>query len=231
MSWVITGREAGPADPFIGSVSLLLHGNGTNGSTTITDSSLTPKTVTAFGNAQISTAQSKFGGASIAFDGTEDYALVPYSSAFNLESTDWTIELFAYPSSVSAGERGLVGITTLNATAGIVIRQVTNKFQAWVDGYQVGIITQSSTITALSWYHVALVRSGSTNTLYVNGSSVGSGSRTPITGSPTNIAIGRTYSNSNAEYFNGYIDDLRITKGVARYTANFTPPTAPFPDI
>jgi hypothetical protein len=60
-------------DPYYGNVSLLLRGNGTNGSTTIIDSSPSPKTVTAFGNAQISTAQSKFGGSSIAFDGTGDY--------------------------------------------------------------------------------------------------------------------------------------------------------------
>ena len=73
MSWIITGSEKTPVDPQFGSVSLLLHGDGANGSTTIVDSSPTPKTVTAFGDAQISTAQSKFGGASIAFDGTGDY--------------------------------------------------------------------------------------------------------------------------------------------------------------
>jgi hypothetical protein len=71
MSWLITGSQPVPVDPQFGSVSLLLHGDGTNGSTTITDNSPTPKTVTAVGNAQISTAQSKFGGASILFDGTE----------------------------------------------------------------------------------------------------------------------------------------------------------------
>ena len=64
-------------DPYYGNVSLLLYGDGANGSTTITDSSPTPKTVTAVGNAQISTAQSKFGGASIAFDGAGDYLIVP----------------------------------------------------------------------------------------------------------------------------------------------------------
>jgi hypothetical protein len=73
MSWIITPQLRVPVDPVFNNVSLLLHGNGTNGSTTITDNSPTPKTVTAVGNAQISTAQSKFGGASIAFDGTGDY--------------------------------------------------------------------------------------------------------------------------------------------------------------
>ena len=63
---------AGPPDPDFANVSLLLHGDGTNGSTTIVDSSSSSKTVTAVGDAQISTAQSKFGGSSIYFDGTGD---------------------------------------------------------------------------------------------------------------------------------------------------------------
>ena len=97
MSWVITGSEKTPVDKQgIQNVSLLLHGNGTNGSTTITDSSPTPKTVTAVGNAQISTAQSKFGGASIAFDGTGDYATVPSASAFDFGTADFTVEAWVY---------------------------------------------------------------------------------------------------------------------------------------
>jgi hypothetical protein len=69
MSWLITPGQPVPVDLNRSNVSLLLHGNGTNGSTTITDNSPSPKTVTAVGNAQISTAQSKYGGGSIAFDG------------------------------------------------------------------------------------------------------------------------------------------------------------------
>ena len=71
MSWLITGSQPVPVDPLFNNVSLLLHGDGTNGFTTITDSSPTPKTVTAVGNAQISTAQSKFGGAVLRLMGLE----------------------------------------------------------------------------------------------------------------------------------------------------------------
>jgi hypothetical protein len=74
---------------------LLLHGDGTNGSTTITDSSISPKTVTAVGNAQISTAQSKFGGASIAFNGTTSYLTTPANSDFAYDA-DFTIECWLY---------------------------------------------------------------------------------------------------------------------------------------
>jgi hypothetical protein len=94
MSWVITGSEKTPVDPQFGSVSLLLHGDGANGSTTITDSSRLTNTVTAVGDAQISTAQSKFGGASIAFDGSGDYLTISSSSALSIGSGDYTVEFW-----------------------------------------------------------------------------------------------------------------------------------------
>ena len=214
-----------------GSVSLLLHGNGTNGSTTITDSSLNPKTVTAIGNTQISTAQSKFGGASILLDGSGDYASASYNQLNDIGNGNWTIEAWIYPLTTAAGERGIVSLSTLSALSGIVLRQAGANLQFWVNGYQTNIVTSTSTVSANLWSHIALVRNGSTNTVFINGSSAGSNSVDPVYGTNTTLAVGRTYTNLDAEYFNGYIDDLRITKGVARYTSNFTPPTAPFPDI
>jgi hypothetical protein len=226
---VLAQGQPVPNDPNFAFNSLLLHGNGTNGSTVITDSSGSPKTVTAVGNAQISTAQSKFGGASIAFDGAGDYCTTPYSPDFNLEAGNWTIELFAYPSSLS-GATGLIGAANALSNAGIVIRFFNNNLQFWVNGFG-NLIQQSGSTSTAAWHHIALVRNGSTNTLYLNGSSIGSNTQTPVIGSPSSVAIGRTFSSLDSEYFNGYIDDLRITKGVARYTANFTPPTLPFPDF
>ena len=79
-----------------------------------------------------------------------------------------------------------------------------------------------------TWYHTALVLSGSTLTYYLNG--VADGSFTGVTvgnASTTNPQIGQ--ANTGSEMYNGYIDDLRVTRGVARYTTNFTPPTAPLP--
>ena len=91
-------------DPFFANVSLLLHGDGTNGSTTIVDSSPSPKTVTAVGDAKISTAQSKFGGASIGFDGSGDSLAAP-ASISHFGTGDFTIELWIYRN--NAGTSGI----------------------------------------------------------------------------------------------------------------------------
>jgi hypothetical protein len=80
---------------------LLLHANGANNSTTFLDSSSTKKTVTAFGNAKISTAQSKFGGSSASFDGTNSYLSLPDSSDFNLNTEDFTFDYWMKSSSSS----------------------------------------------------------------------------------------------------------------------------------
>jgi hypothetical protein len=92
-------------------VSLLLHGDGTNGSTTIIDSSPSPKTVTAVGNAQISTAQSKFGGASLLFDGSGDGAIISTGlNDFTMTSNTYTLEAWARPAATS-GFRPILSIT------------------------------------------------------------------------------------------------------------------------
>jgi hypothetical protein len=232
MSWVITGREAGPADPFIGSVSLLLHGNGTNGSTTITDSSPTPKTVTAVGNAQISTAQSKFGGASIAFDGTGDWLTTPNSSAFDLPG-DFTVECFCRFNALSASLGSIAGkwLSTGSNLAWLI--QFDESRILFVQGNSGSFNSSLScnvTITTGVWYHIAFARVGTTLRGFLDGIAVGTQTTSNnLTGS-TSLFIGANQDNTG-QALNGYIDDLRITKGIARYTANFTPPTAPFPDI
>jgi len=234
MTWKITPGQPVPVDPIFNNVSLLLHGNGTNGSTTITDSSLTPKTVTAVGNAQISTAQSKFGGSSIAFDGTGDRVSVADNAAFDFGTGDFTVEcwvfsvtvLGAYGSSYAhiAGKGN--GIATGSWALGFYQGKMT-----WTADF---VITQGATILANNtWYHFAASRSGSTLKLFVNGSQESSTTNTIDNTSSFSFTAGdRQAADPGGNYpLNGYIDDLRITKGVARYTANFTPPTAAFPDI
>jgi hypothetical protein len=224
---------AGATDPNFSNVSLLLHGDGTNGSTTITDSSGSPKTVTAFGNAQISTAQSKFGGASIAFDGNGDYLTVPDSTAFNLGTGDFTIEAFTYTPNTT-GFKAIVSkldngygtfILALNGSS--FVYYMSSNGTSW----NVAQNVSGGTFTANTWNHVALVRNGSTFTPYLNGTA---GTTTTFSGTlSTNtraLHIGADFGGVVTDFMNGYIDELRITKGVARYTANFTPPTAPFPD-
>lgn len=205
-------------------VSLYLKMNGANGSTTFYDSSLYGHTVTANGNAQISTAQSKFGGASAAFDGTGDYLDFPASDAFAFGTGDFTVEFFlratTVPDAVVFDTR-----SALSSSDGFVVSRIGTGLILFTGN--ASRITVSSAAPLNSWVHVALVRSAGTTKLYVDGNaSVGSYSdsnnysntglriaeRLPLTGAP----------------FGGYIDDLRITKGVARYTANFTPPQREF---
>ena len=196
MSWRISGKER---DHDLASVSLLLHGNGTNGSTTITDNSPSPKTVTAVGNAQISTTQSKFGGASIYLDGTGDVASVASDVAFAFGTNDFTIELWVYPVSVS-GNPVLFDTRPSGNGAWPVIYFDGGRLRYFLN--TADRISGSTVLaTNTTWYHIGP------------------------------FALGIDSRNLTSNPFNAYFDDVRVTKGVARYTSNFTPRTAQFPDI
>jgi len=228
MSWRITATCT-PNDPSFAFNSLLLHGDGTNGSTTITDSSLTPKTVTAVGNAQISTAQSKFGGASIAFDGTGDYiAIAEASGSFTFGTGDFTIEFWFYPSNLTGDSVIADWRSAGSGSQRITLYRVGSVLYFYNGAFA---ITATSALTNTVFQHIALCKGSNSTLLFVGGIQVGStyadttSYLAPQSGSIHFGGLLGTYSMA------GYIDDIRITKGVARYTANFTPPTAPFPDI
>jgi hypothetical protein len=216
-----------PNDPNFAFNSLLLHGNGTNGSTVITDSSGSPKTVTAVGNAQISTAQSKFGGASIAFDGSGDYLTVLNSSQFNFGVDDFTIEAWCYRTStatafeiVSYGNPGADGLFFGSTTSAI----------SFGTGPAVVLASSSTSLALNVWTHIAVTRSSNVTRVFANG--IAGATTTNALNNLNSTTVFRVGINRAVNVFaTGYIDDLRITKGVARYTANFTPPTAPFPDF
>jgi hypothetical protein len=225
MSWLITGSQK-VGDPHWSNVSLLLHGDGANGSTTIIDSSPSPKTVTAVGDAQISTTQSKFGGASLLFDGAGDYLTVPNNSSYAFGTADFTVEAWVYFGN-------LQGFHTVVST-----RDQNNTSTGWTVGVnsseQLYFYTNSTNIlgSALdqnTWHHIVAARAGSNLQMFVNGMQVGSTFADTKNYTNETLVIGSIVGGSG-QWFNGYIDDLRITKGIARYTANFTPPTAPFPD-
>lgn len=179
------------------------------------------------GDSKTSTAQSKFGGSSVAFDGTGDYLKILPSNRYQFQA-NYTIEFWVYFNSVT-GTQDIIGNYVSNvATDWIVIMSATG-IQYYPSGSSSYVYSGASSVTANTWYHVAAVRSGSTCSLYLNGVSVG----TPLTFSATlgdttkPLYIGSRGGSTN--YFNGYMDDLRITNGYARYTQNFTVPTQPFP--
>lgn len=211
---------SGDTDPNFANVSLLLHMDGTNGSTNFVDSGPSALTVTATSVA-ISTTQSKYGGASAYFNGSTGFL----SATCPDITGSWTMELWWHPTSVTVQQTliachsgGSAGINIwCNSASRLVIDNGTVGQTAFTGG----------SFTANQWNHVAVVRNGTTTTGYINGTAVGSNSFSPI--SSTTLAVGRWLSPSPFAYLSGYIDDLRITK-YARYTANFTPPTAAFPD-
>jgi YD repeat-containing protein len=204
----------------------LLHMNGTDGSTTFTDSATGgTHTWTASGNAQIDTAQSKFGGASGLFDGTGDYL----SSA---DSPDWYFDGdFTFDCWVRFNVLSHVQFYRQYQDANNEIDLYYNNtdhriyFYIWAPGaysLRFYVLWTPSTST---WYHIALVRNGNTWDIYVNGTA---GSKTLQYGSYTatypNLNGNMQVQLSNTGFLNGWLDEVRFSKGIARWTANFTPP-------
>lgn len=229
--------DFGPVfDPHFSAVSLLLHMDGANNSTTFPDSSANHLAVTANGGAVVSTAQSKFGGSSAYFDGAGDYLTVPSSTPLELGDSDFTIEMWyyyespntnPYPALISKGEQGSIASDawTLEFTGG----NLGAIFWTASNGPSGGTPPQDQ------WVHVALTRSGSDARLFVDGVLQGTYSsftNTIATNANGQLVIGCGWYDLTSRFFKGYIDELRITKGVDRYGAsNFTPPTAPFPQV
>jgi YD repeat-containing protein len=218
-----------PPDPFdsdIQSVSVLLHGDGTNNSTVMADSAPAAKTVTAVGGAKISTVQSKFGGSAMAFDGAGDYLTVPASPGndFNFGTGDFTIEAWIYPLSLSSPQYQSI----FGGGSGEFIFLLNNT-SVEVGRFYIAGIAGGGPVTANTWQHVAVSRTGTTLKVFIGGvqkSSVTDSTNITYAGLPR---IGGSSNTANFAYFNGYLDDLRVTKGVGRYTASFTPPTLAFP--
>lgn len=198
---------------------LLLHCDGADASTTFTDSSSSGHTVTANGNAQIDTAQSKFGGASYLSDGTGDYLRLPSHADFGFGTGDFTVDLWMRPA--TTGDMWIY-MGEANADADVGVRIETNKlvyFRPNVD-----YITGTTSVSADTWYHVAVARSGTSTKLFLDGTQEGSTLSDSVDyGASRQPFIGALYDASLS--FNGWLDEIRISKGVARWTANFTPPT------
>lgn len=224
-------------DPFFANVVSLLHFNGANGSTTFTD--VTGRSWSRVGNvARISTANSKFGGASLILDSAGDnYISTALSSAFS-PGPDFTCEAWIYRTGSSA-QRDEIFVQNGLASA-YSIGLATNAsgiLQCFIynSSATLFLLVGSSAVPTGQWIHVAMVKSGTTLRLFQGGIQLGTTSLsgsfagTPIGGSPI-AAIGNNPSLTD-RMFDGYIDDFRFTSGVARYTADFTPPTAQFPDF
>lgn len=227
-----------PTAPFTNDSNtiMLLHADGTNGSQVFRDDNghhtagRTAVQVSAVNDAQVDTAQSKFGGSSLLTDRTtpSDYISVSNNaSSLDLGSGDWTIEFFMRPTSLPGSgayhfiydSRNASGDTSPNI--GLTNSKV---FFYTAGGFR---ITGSTTLSTNTMYHVALVKSGSTTTLYLDGTSDGTYSDSNTYIADDTVNIGANFSGANG--FTGNLDEFRISNS-ARYTAAFTAPTAPFVD-
>jgi hypothetical protein len=190
-----------------------------------------PHTITVNGNTQISTAQSKFGGSSIEFDGAGDNLSIASTSDFGFGTGDFTIE--AWVNGTAAGVRTIFDFRNNTATDnGGWLRTIGNYELRWtVNGSTVFSFTSLNSapynFSTDTWHHIAVSRENSTTRFFFNGSQIGSGvSDSTNYGTSKPLTIGAGYTNT--QNFDGFIDELRITKGVARYTTTFTPSTTAF---
>ena len=211
-------------DPYINNVSLFLPFNSN-----FNDNSSNNFSVTAYGNAQISSTQSKFGGSSAYFDGNGDYLLLEDNDAFvfnddfeDYPSIPFTIEAWVYPLSLTSqsifvskdtyGSNYSWGISLFNDKIGVYTHDINGDWQ----------FEAAAAVLTNTWQHVALSMDGTTQRLFLNGQLIGT-KNAPITNKSSKITIGCAGWNNPNSFYNGYIDDLRITKGIARYTSNFVP--------
>lgn len=217
--------------------TLMLHMDGSNGSTTFTDSALTPKTMTAHGGAIISTAQNVFGGASGLFvNATSSYVDTPDSVDFYFGTGDFTVDFRIRFNSIGAGSYSTFCGQFQNANnqweiyyrQDATILAIQTVYLGAVPGYCYTPWSPSLNI----WYHIEFVRNGSTLYIFIDGVSQ---SVTVSTSFGTNdvgdiaapFGVG-FIAGSSLNYLDGYIDEFRVSKGIARNTSNFTPPSAAY---
>lgn len=233
--------DAVAGDEHYDKVVLLVRANGSDGSTTFTDESPSPKTITANGNAQIDTAVKKYGSGSLLLDGNGDWLSLADSAAWTFGTGDFTVETWAYFLANPASSSGDFGYCLIGQTA------VSNASRGWmlfIAGSSLsscavrGVVYSGSTeykaegtgrnLSLNTWYHLAMCRDGNTLRMYLGGVQIGTVSITGVTvnDSAQPLMIGRFNDSGYTYYVNGHMDDICVTKGVCRYPGGttFTPP-------
>jgi hypothetical protein len=182
------------------------------------------------GGAQLSTAISKFGGSSMSFDGTGDYAVQQPNINFGYGTGDFTIEFWLYMSSVSTDQTIFSNLTSGTSVNPHIYYLNNTGIRYYTNGAE---RINGSSLNTSTWYHIAVCRASGSTKMFINGTQTGStytDSNNYGTSAP--LGIGTYWSAGSpvtVSTLNGYIDDLRVTKGYARYTSNFTAPTIAFP--
>jgi hypothetical protein len=186
----------------------------------IIDRSQTVQQVKLNGNTKSSTTQYKFLSSSMYFDGSGDFVSTESSSITAFGTGDFTIEAWIRWSSMASES----AIIYANGTGWVVYMYPANKIQWGTTSPQTPAnkLTSSTSLSTNTWYHLAVVRNSGTVTIYIDGTADGNVSDTNNYSVSGSLEIGKSHS---SQYFSGFMSDVRITKGFARYTGNFTAPT------
>ena len=201
---------------------VFITGKGTGAFTTVNKP---VKVLSRFGDSQLDTAQKKFGTASILLDGTEDNVKVPTDEDFGFGTANFCLEAFIRPGSVTGIQHifDLRDSSSTNTAPKLYLNGTTLHYGVGNSSTRSG-----GTLAIGTWYHVAVARNAGTTKLFLDGTELGTGADTNDYGRTKPVIIGSDYQASPAEAFNGHIDEVRISKGAARFTAGFTPTTSEY---
>jgi len=227
------------ADPYAWKnvLALPLIGSANDVSNSVNSGSTT-KAITTQGNAAASSAESNFYGGSFVFDGTGDYLTTPDSADFDLAGNDFTIEAFVYHSSTNFGSyESVIGQWSDSSTGSFVFETVGAGASSDLEFYYVDTSNnfvgpiQGAALQKERWQHVAVCRGGSTIRVFIDGIMYGTGTSISVNirNSSDPVTMGGQVAGSGG-YWNGYIQDIRILNGIAKYTSNFIPASTN-PDI
>ena len=197
------------------------------------DSSDSRHVVTVNGSASVSTIQKKFGTDSLYFlGGTSDSVTIQSHADLGMGSGDFTIEFWMYRTGTGGSDNndivfdGRTGATSVHTPTIYLDGSASHSLRYFSNG---GLrITGTTAIALNTWFHVAIVRSSNSIKLYLNGTQEGATYSDSNTFVATPITIGHYGAHGSLYGYQGYIDEVRMSKGIARWTANFTPPTAAY---
>lgn len=230
----VSWAPAAANDPAWSSVKLMLGFNGADGATTFTAEESSPHALTFVGNAQLDTAQAKFGSASLLLDGTGDYISALDSDDWHIcgAGTKFTVECFVRQNSIT-GNQAVIGQWVWSTNIGWVLNLIDGKVYFTI-GTAASTYTQKlisdAVISPNTWYHVRVSFDGTTYRAYVNGDEVVSATGA-VTGLNAAVPLAIGMQDANSANYNGWLDEVRVTKGVARNSGltYFMPPKAAFP--
>ncbi len=208
---------------------LLLHFDGTDGSKLFIDSSSQGHTVTAHGDAKISTFQSKLGGSGALFDGSGDFLSIPDNADWDFGTGDFTIDFWCRISDINLSSGLLSSSTGYNDWLNVIFNHLNKEIEFNVMG---SINRWTWDPQADRWYHIALVRNGSTLKAFVDGRELtlsAGGRDSSLVSCSGELRLG--LDSGGSRYMHGDIDELRISNGIARWNSHFTPPREPYYSI